>query len=427
MRAEAIHADLFVQRRAAGLAQASERWGRLAFVGALLFVAMLYASPTHWWPVFERARLSLASIALCAGAVLMRRVVSGEPLRLGGPAIAPLLLYLAMIPLSLLWTIDPLVTRAATIDAAKLLVVLVALQSALDTRARLRTFFAVASLASLAPALGAIRVWIDSERLVEGFRTHWYGVFADPNRLAMNLIVVMPMTMAMILLARRPWTKALFGVAVTAQIAAIVLTHSRSGAVGAVIAAGLFLLRGDVRRVARGAIVALALGVAVAAFAPQSFWTRSATITDFEGDPSMAGRERAWQTLGVIWEERPLSGVGAGAFIRAWEEFAPLSAGGRRLVAHNVFMEILGELGLVALLAFFAFVAVLLARLWVAGRRERGGLEARVLFASLSGYMLMELVNGYSLSWWLYVLFALSCAALRQSAARARLAAEGAA
>jgi O-antigen ligase len=427
MRAEAIPADLVLHRRAAGLVVATERWGRLAFAGALLFVTMLYASPAHWWPVFERARLGLVTIAICAGAVLMRRVVSGEPLRAGGPAAAPLFLYLAMIPLSLLWTIDPAPTKESVSFAAKLLVVFVALQSAIDSRARLRTFFAVASLASLAPALGGIRIWLDGENLVEGFRTHWYGVFADPNRLAMNLIVVMPMTMATILLVRRPWLRALFGVAITAQVAAIVLTHSRSGAVGAVLAAGLFLLRGSVRRVAHGAIVALVLGIGVAAFAPQSFWTRSATITDFAGDASIAGRERAWQVLGVIWDERPLSGVGAGAFTRSWDAYAPLSAGGRRLVAHNIFMEILGELGIVALLAFFAFVAVLLARLWIAGRDDKHGLEARVLFAALSGYMLMELVNGYSMSWWLYVLFALSCSALRQSAARARLAAEEAA
>jgi O-antigen ligase len=154
---------------------------------------------------------------------------------------------------------------------------------------------------------------------------------------------------------------------------------------------------------------------------------RSSTITSFEEDASFAGRERAWQVLGVVYQERPLSGVGAGAFIHAWQQFAPLSAGGRHLVAHNVFMEVLGELGIVALLAFFGWIAALLARLWMAGRDEVGGLEARVVFASLSGYMVMELINGYTLSWWLYLLFACACAALRHQASRARLlAGEGA-
>jgi putative inorganic carbon (HCO3(-)) transporter len=425
MAAGAIGLDLYAHHRTAGLAQTADRWGRLALLGALLWVANLYASPTHWWRVFESARLGVATAAVCAGAILMRRITSGEPLRLGGPMAALLFGYLAIIPLSLLWSIDPATTRRSVVDAAKLLVVFVAVQNALDSRARLRAFFAVASFASLAPALGGIRVWLDGERLVEGFRTHWYGVFADPNRLAMNLIVVMPMTFALAALTRRRWLKlAYLGIA-AAQIASIVLTHSRSGAIAATLAAAAFLLRGDIRRLARGAVAAIVLAAGVAAFAPQSFWTRSSTIADFETDASVAGRQRAWQVLGVIWEERPLSGVGAGAFLRSWDAYAPLAAGGRHLVAHNVFMEILGELGIVALLAFFAFVALLLARLWIAGRDEAGGVEARVVFAALAGYMVMELVNGYSLSWWLYLLFSCAFAALRVQATRARLAAEG--
>jgi O-antigen ligase len=426
MNVQAIPYDLPLQRRALGLAHASERWGRLAFAGALLFVTMLYASPTHWWPVFEQARLSLVAAAICAGAAIMRRLTSGEPLRAGGRMSGLLFAYMAIIPLSLLWTIDVPATQRAVFDVAKLLVVYVAIQSALDTRGRLRTFFAVAALASAAPAFGGIRIWLEGENLVEGFRTHWYGVFADPNRLAMNLIVVLPMTLAMISLARRRWARLLFAVIAAAQIAAIVLTHSRSGTVAATLAVGLYLLRGNLRRVARGAVVAFVLAVGVVALAPRSFWDRSATITAFEDDASMAGRERAWSVLRVIFDERPLSGVGAGGFIHSWERYAPLSAGGRHLVAHNVFMEILGELGIVALLAFFGFVAALVGRLWLAGRDEKGGIEARVVLAALGGYMVMELINGYSMSWWLYVLFACACAALRHQAAHARLAAEGA-
>jgi O-antigen ligase len=423
---QAIGAEFAFERRATGLDLAAERWGRLAALGAYLWVTMLYASPAHWWPVFERFRLGLLTAALCAGAVLMKRLTAGERLRAGGPLAIPLYLYLAIIPLSLLWTIHAPATEGAIVDAAKLVVVFVAIQSALDTPSRLRTFFAVASVASLAPALGGVRVWLDGENLVEGFRTHWYGVFADSNRLAMNLVVVLPMTLASMSLARRPPVKAFFAFVAVAQLAAIVLTHSRSGAVATVVAAGLWMLRGGIRHAAKGALAGLALAIALVAFAPQSFWDRSSTITHFEDDASVAGRERAWQVLGAIWEERPLGGVGAGAFIHAWDAYAPLSAGGRHLVAHNVFIEVLGELGLVALLAFFAFVVALHVRLWFAGHHGERGVEARVVFAALAGYMVMELVNGYTLSWWLYLLFACGAAALRHHDARERLRAEDA-
>jgi len=397
MHVTALQLPVDLQQRELGLSHAADRWGRLAAFGAYLFVAMLYASPTHWWPVFERFRLSLLAASICAGAVLMRRLTSGEPLRAGGPTAGFLYAYLATIPLSLAWTLHPPSTQHVIFEAAKLVVVFVAIQTAIDSRTRLRTLFLVATLASLAPALGSIRIWRAAEDLVDGYRTHWYGVFADPNRLAMNLVVVLPMTLALAGLARRAWVKVAFGAIAAAQLVSIVLTHSRSGAAATL----------------------------VAAFAPTTFWQRSSSIADFAEDASVAGRERSWQVLGVIFEERPFTGVGAGAYLEAWPRFAPLAAGGRRLIAHNVFMEILGELGIFALVAFFTFVAILLARLWIAGRDPRGGLEARVVFASLSGYVIVELVNGYSLSWWLYLLFACACAAIRVQRSRAALAAAG--
>ena len=61
MSMSAIGVPLPLQRRDLGLELASQRWSRLAAFGAYAFVAMLYASPTHWWPEFERFRLSLRS------------------------------------------------------------------------------------------------------------------------------------------------------------------------------------------------------------------------------------------------------------------------------------------------------------------------------------------------------------------------------
>jgi O-antigen ligase len=161
----------------------------------------------------------------------------------------------------------------------------------------------------------------------------------------------------------------------------------------------------------------------VVALAPQSFWARSRTIADFEEDASVAGREHAWMVLGGIVEDRPLSGVGAGAFLASWSRYAPLEAGGRRYVAHNVLLEIVGDLGVLAFALFASFCAWLLWSLWRAERDGQIGPEARAVLAALAGYLICEMVNGYSLSWFLYFLFACAAAAIR--IARVRAAAAG--
>ncbi|HZZ86509.1 MAG TPA: O-antigen ligase family protein [Anaeromyxobacteraceae bacterium] len=425
----------FAQVEAAGLAfapggerlasRAGARWGALAFAGALLFMAQLYASPAYWFPSVEALRLGLLAAVVCAGAVLARRVLTGERLRLGGPPALLLFGYAAIAGLSVLWSIQRPATVAAVAEIAKLLVIYLALLNALDTPRRLRAFVAVGAVASLAPALGGIRVWLANDHLVDGTRTHWAGIYADPNRLAMGLVVALPFAISALAATRRPWLRALLALAVPAQLAAIVLTGSRSGIVATALALALVLLRGRRSAVLKGLVVAAVLVAGVAAFAPRTFWQRSSTIADLSADASVEGRQNAWRVLGAIFEQRPFTGVGAGGFVHAWDRYAPLSAGGHHLVAHNVFMEILGELGLLALLAFFGFAAAALWRTWRAGGDPVVGREARAVFAALAGYLVCELVNGYSYSYTLYLLFAAGLALARLSRLHARMSADG--
>lgn len=412
-----------LEARGAALERASARWRGLAHVAALGFVAALYANPMYWWPWFEKLRLGYLTMAACAGFVVLHRLASGERIRVGGPGSLLLLAYLAFIPLSLAWSIAPGETAKATVDAAKMAVVFVAVQNAVDGPARLRRFMHVAAVASLGPALGGIWIWATGENLVEGYRSHWRGLYADPNRLAMSLVAVLPFALHGLLGSRRrPLLRLLFGGIVVSQVAAIVLTYSRSGAVAALVAGLLFLLRG--REVAvKGAVLAAVMAIGLAALAPQAFWARSRSIAAYEEDASVVGRTHAWMVLGRIVEERPLGGVGAAAFIHAWGRYAPLEAGGKRYVAHNVLLEVIGELGVPAFLAFAAFCAWLLARTWAAGQDPLIGPEARAVLAGLAGYLVCEMVNGYSLSWFLYLLFACAAAVVRLAALRAAAAA----
>ncbi len=405
--------------RSAGLAAASERWGRLAYGAALAFMANLYASPAFYWSELEKARLGVITSAVCAFAVLMRRVTSGERLRLGGPPAALLFAYAALVPLSYLWTISEPRTLESMSEVGKLMVVYVALANALDSPRRLRTFLIVGALATLAPSIGAIQRWIENDNLIDGYRTAWRGNYADPNRLAMGLVLLLPASLGLVAHTRRAWLKLALAVSAVAAVAAIVLTHSRSGAIALAVALGLTFLRGE--RKLRGVVLAIGVVAALATLAPQSFWTRSESIADYQEDASFAGRERAYSMLRVIVEERPFTGVGAGAFISAWDRFAPLSAQGQRLIAHNIFMEILGELGIVALALFGAFCVWLALRLWRAASDPVQGVDARVLLAGYVGYVICELVNGYSRSFNLYAAFAAGVALIAQISLRDRV------
>jgi O-antigen ligase len=326
--------------------------------------------------------------------------------------------------MSYAWTIAPERTADAIAEILKLLVLYVALVNALDTPGRLRTFLVLGAITTLAPSLGGIQRWIDDDNLVEGYRTAWRGNYADPNRLAMGVVLLLPAALVMASQVRRAWLKALLLFTAAANLAVIVLTHSRSGSIAMAAGLALTFLRG--RRKGRGLVLA---GVALAllvALAPESFWRRNETIADYQEDASFQGREHAWSVLKVIAAERPLSGVGAGAFIASWDQFAPLSAGGQHLIAHNIFMEIMGEQGALALLLFGGFAGWIFVRLWMAGADPDGGAEARAILAGLVAFLICELVNGYSRTFNLYAAFAAAIAAISQARTRAKLAAASA-
>jgi O-antigen ligase len=203
----------------------------------------------------------------------------------------------------------------------------------------------------------------------------------------------------------------------------IVLTHSRSGSIAMAVAVLASLVRGRGGLV-RAAGAGVVLAAALAAFAPETFWQRNATLGNLEDDESVQGRENAWKVLGVIVEERPFTGVGGGAFLQAWSRYAPLSAGGHRYVAHNILLEIVGDLGVLAFGLFAAFAAWALWVTWRAGDDPLVGREARAVFAGLAGYLVCEMANGYSMSWHLYFLFACGIAAARMARLRTALAEE---
>ena len=423
MRTVTATLDPRLLAREAWLERAGRRWGGLAHGAALAFLLMLYSNPQFWWPWFEKLRLAFVAAGVCAVAVVVHRLVAGETIRFGGWAASPLWVYLAFIPASLAWTVWEPDTRLAIAEAWKMAVIFVAVQNVVDGRARLRRFLLAGAIASLGPALGSIHVWLTGDALVDGFRTHWRGPYADPNRLSMALVAVLPFALYGALTARRRATRVLFWATAAAQVGAVVLTHSRSGSIAAGVAILLFLARGRGGAV-RAAVASLALVLGLVALAPETFWQRSATLVNLEEDESVAGRENAWKVLGVIARERPLTGVGAGAIIQAWGHFAPLEAGARRYIAHNVLLEVVGELGILAFALFCAFCGWILLMLWRAGADPLVGMEARAIFAALAGYLVTEMANGYSLSWFLYFLFACAVAVVRTARARAALARE---
>ncbi|HEY0838688.1 MAG TPA: O-antigen ligase family protein [Vulgatibacter sp.] len=389
-------------------------------LGVGVFAVTIWALPQYLFPVLGPLRVGVLTAGLMAGGLAVRWLLGGAPPTAGGWRVAGLGIFLAMAALSPLWSVDPGSSRWAAGEALKMGLVYVSAASLLDSPARLRKVAWAIALAACVPAYYAVYNSLNGIDLLEGYRARWLGTFFDPNRLAMALVIS-----SMILLSLRsrlvnPLARAVVLALFALQIWAVIVTYSRGAALGLGVGLVAFVLAGRGHRAGSLAVVG-AVVVGLLALAPSRFWDRTETITSYEEDASAQGRIDAWRTAGNILERRPLTGVGAAAFISAWHSYSPDDAGPHPYVAHNLFLEVAAELGLPTLAAFLALLGACLRGAWLAtGERSPVRIEARGILAAGGGYLVCQMFAGFTLSFFLFLLLGMATASQRIARERER-------
>jgi O-antigen ligase len=407
---------LAIQVEGAAPDVSARRWqaakvGAIAFWATALFAAQLYLSPAQWFPVLEPLHHAVVLAVLGLGALAVRRVLTNQPLWMGWRT-ALLGVYVFEAVLSPAWSMDPHESVKGATELVKHFLFFLAIVNSFDDARRTRIALGMYAIAAIVPGWGTFNNWLHDELLVEGFRGRWLGVLADPNHDAMALVAAIPILLFFTTgKGHSTWLRIAGLLGAAACFAGIIATHSRGGSIGLAVAVVAFALLSRRKAIAGLAVMVAAAGVLL--FAPASFWQRNETTALGAEDLSIEGRLEAWQVAGRILRERPLLGAGQSAFLAAWSEYAPIDSDrlfGHRYVAHNLVLEVGGQLGLVGLLGLMGFIAACFWSAWRARDGELGG-EARAVLAALTGYMVCQMFSGYSMSWYLYALcgFATCC------------------
>ena len=179
----------------------------------------------------------------------------------------------------------------------------------------------------------------------------------DENELGVTL--ALSLVMSFYLLARRLWWWPLWLLHIPICIFAIVLTGSRGGFITTAVAALIFpLTLTKIKRVHRWALVSIliAFGVSAATIIPSSSLQRLGTIwgevSAREGTLGM--RTSIWAAGIDVYRQHPITGVGFGAFGPSVYSRLDIA-----YVAHNSYLSILVELGLVGAALFGALILCL--------------------------------------------------------------------
>jgi putative inorganic carbon (HCO3(-)) transporter len=262
------------------------------------------------------------------------------------------------------------------------------------------------------------------------------GPIGEQNRYAQVLLVLIPLAVSRMRVERDPRLRVLAGGLAALILSGMLLTFSRGAAVALVLAGGAMVATGFValRHVALFAVAALALILMIAPdYVVRLQSLRSAdTATAQDGTADAAIRGRATENLAALatFRDHPIVGVGPGGFFRRYsqEEANKLDLRfGKNRRAHNMYLEIAADTGIVGLVAFLAIVAVTIvqlervARWWRAAGREDLAALGQAFSMALVGYMAAAIFLQLSYQRYFWFLLALANAtawSLRREAER---------
>jgi O-antigen ligase len=253
-------------------------------------------------------------------------------------------------------------------------------------------------------------------------------VHYDANDFALIMVCTIPFAVYFLRPGVATWRRILALTALGIFVLMIIRSGSRGGFLGliAVMAYTLLRYRAIPARLRLGAVAAGA--IIFVAFGSANYWAMMQTILHPNNDYNMTeetGRTAIWKRGLLYMEMRPITGVGVRAFSQAEGELSPTARtyaeSGRGIkwsVAHNSFVEIGAELGVIALAAFLGLFFIMFRTLSRVRAGPRGSpwvtpsdqAYAQMLTASFIGFMVCGFFVSAEYFAYLYVLFGLAVA-----------------
>ena len=287
------------------------------------------------------------------------------------------------------WSIDPEATRTVFLTYLQLFVLTWLIWEVAWSSDRQRALLQAYVLGASVAAALTIHEYVSGMGVgVQTDVARFAALNQDPNELGLTLALGLPMAWYVSLSQAHRRSAWMWRLYLPIAIMAILLTASRGAVLAALVALAIIpWTLGRLRVRTKAGLYALAAGSLLVAsnFVPEASFARIAsTPADIEAG-YFGGRGAIWIAGLDVAREHPLAGVGAGGFEAAVEPTLHTE-----MVAHQVFLSILVEDGIVGFLLFVAMLAALLTPL-----RHLPSLQQR-----LSIVLLLTLaVGSMALSW----------------------------
>lgn len=325
------------------------------FYALMIFTFILLFAPQNHVPALASLRIALLTAVCGIAAYLFDKLRRGQSIMMHAREmriIACIVVWAALtVPFSS-WPGGSLSVLFG--DLFKTLVIFWLLSHTVNTLARLRQIAWGLSLLSLPLTVTAVHNFQSGEFLVAGEQARIVGSDAgltnNPNDLALMLNLILPLSVALFLLDRRPLARTVLLTAILLTVIAVIFTYSRAGFLTLATSFVTYFWKLRDRPERRWLWVALVATFLCVPFLPSSYLDRLSTITSVEADRTGSSQERLKNTMVAVRHviESPLVGAGLGMNILAMNE----GGGATWTAVHNVYLEYAVDLGIPGLVLF---------------------------------------------------------------------------
>jgi O-antigen ligase len=389
----------------------------LAFAGVYLFTLMLYARPNDLLPALGDFPL-VKIVAISALLIYIgSKISAGERFSVWTLEMTMLVVIAALGLLFMPIAVSPQHSMAVLTDVyLKTVIIFILMVNLIDTRQRMFSLWKLVVVCGAALGVGAIRSYMKGEFTIRGLRIEGLvgGMFENPNDLATALNLLLPFAVALTVISKGLARLFFLGCAAVLTVG-ILVTLSRGGFLGLLALCVVLLWKlGRGRRMKTILAAALICGTLLAVM-PGGYGARITTIFNTEQDRTGSAQQRRelMERAAAIAIKRPIIGVGMGNFHIYSIHDKP---------AHNAYLEIAAELGVMGLIAYLTLIFAPLRSLHrierqTRGRRSKNAWEMYWLSVSIQAafiaYMVCSLFASIQYLWYLYYTAAYAVA-LRQ-------------
>jgi O-antigen ligase len=385
-----------------------KRGHMLSYAGLFLYTIALYFRPYEWHPSLAGLMNLSFWFAIFTLAVFVPTQLALE----NRPTIRTREIHLVLL-LCLLALVS-IILAADRAEAwsyfsevyIKIVIMFIVMVNVVRTEWRLKGLMFLALTVACVMSWMAIVNYRAGNFEFEGYRvgTLNHGMFSNPDDVGLHLVMMIPITSALLLSARSPLKKLFYGACTLLMTAGTIFTFSRGAFLG--LLAAVVVLGWKFGR--RNKLVFFALFFLFLAFfmifAPGHYATRLLSIFDHSLDPvgSASARQALLLRSTYIMLRHPIIGVGL-------HNFPIYSFSGK--LSHNSYTQVGAELGIPALVVY---VMLMVTSLKTLGRIERETYEKRRrskyyglaigLQASMVAYIVTSFFISVAFNWNLYYL-----------------------